>query len=95
MVYAKERNAEYRKQKAVLDAHSDFRPLLKQRLKNFILLCDDVDFNAKLMTSGSKQQFVDPTYQRKPAEWKFLYRLGKESVQEAKAFAQEWLTDLK
>lgn len=95
LAYAKERNAEYKKQKAVLDAHSDFRPQLRMRLKNFIALCDDVDFNAKLMPSGRKQEFMNPEYQRKPAEWKFLYRLGKEPVMEAKAFAQEWLADLK
>ncbi|WP_428668342.1 hypothetical protein [Runella sp.] len=95
LAYAKERNAEYKKQKAVLDAHSDFRPLLRQRLKDFITLCTDVDFNAKLMPSGSKQVFVNPVYQSKPAEWKFLYRLGKEPVTAAKAFAQEWLTGLK
>jgi hypothetical protein len=93
--YAKERNAEYKKQKAVLDEHSDFRPLLRQRLKDFIALCDDVDFNAKLIPSGSKQEFFNPLYQRKPAEWKFLFRLGKAPVGEAKAVAQEWLASLK
>ncbi|MCP1383558.1 hypothetical protein [Runella salmonicolor] len=92
---AQERNVEYKKQTAILDAHSDFRPLLRQRLKNFIALCDEVDFNAKLVPSGRKQEFINPLYQRKPAEWKFLYRLGKTPVLEARAFAQEWLTDLK
>ncbi|NBB17967.1 hypothetical protein GVN20_01245 [Runella sp. CRIBMP] len=92
---AQERNIEYKKQNAILDAHSDFRPLLRQRLKNFIVLCDDVDFNAKLIPSGRKQDFINSLYQRKPAEWKFLYRLGKTPVMEARAFAQEWLTDLK
>ncbi|RDB03607.1 hypothetical protein DVG78_23175 [Runella aurantiaca] len=92
---AQERNVEYKKQTAILDAHSDFRPLLRQRLKNFIALCDDVDFNAQLRPAGRKQEFIQPAYQRKPAEWKFLYRLGKTPVMEARAFAQEWLTDLK
>lgn len=91
---AKERNAEYRKQKAVVDAHSDFRPALRKRLQHFIALCDDVNFDAKVTTSGYRREFVSETYQRKPQEWKFLYRIGKEPVMEARAFAQEWLTDL-
>ncbi|MFN8344660.1 MAG: hypothetical protein U0X91_06640 [Spirosomataceae bacterium] len=95
LAYARERNAEYKKQRAVLEAHSNFRPLLQQRLRDFIALCDEVDFNAKLMPSGRKQEFINPAYQRKPAEWKFLYRLGETPVTEAKAFAQEWLADLK
>lgn len=95
LAYAKERNAKYKKQMAVLEAHSDFRPQLRQRLNGFIALCNDVDFNAKLIPSGNKQEFFNPLYQRKPAEWKFLYRLGKVPVMEAKAVAQEWLADLK
>lgn len=93
--YAKERNAQYKQQKAVLDAHTDFRPVLRKRLKSFIALCDDVDFNAQLRPAGRKQEFIHPEYQRKPAEWKFLYRLGKTPVMEARAFAQEWLANLK
>ena len=91
---AKEQNVDYRRQKAVFDAHSDFRPLLKTRLKEFIALCNDVDFGATLMPNGHKQEFINPAYQRKPSEWKFLYRLGSEPVMEAKAFAQQWLADL-
>lgn len=91
---AKERNSDYKKQKAVFDAHSDFRPMLRQRLKDFIALCNDVDFGAKTMPNGYKQDFVNPVYRQKPSEWKFLYRLGKEPVMEARAFAQQWLSDL-
>ncbi|MBC7893750.1 MAG: hypothetical protein H7Y12_16140 [Sphingobacteriaceae bacterium] len=91
---ARQRNAEYRRQKAFFDAHSDFRPLLRQRLTAFVALCNDVDFKASLMPSGARREFVDPVYQRKPAEWKFLYRLGPEATLAARTFAQEWLTGL-
>lgn len=43
---------------------------------------------------GRKQEFANPFYQRKPAEWKFLYRLGKEPVAEARLFAKQWLAEL-
>lgn len=84
-----------RKQKAEFDAHADFRPLLKKRLQDFIGLTETVDFEARLVSMGYKQEFANPIYQRKPAEWKFLYRLGKEPVTEARLFAQQWLAELR
>jgi hypothetical protein len=90
-----EKLAQYRRQRAEFDAHADVKPLLRQRLKDFITLTETVDFQARLIPLGSKQEFANPVYQRKPAEWKFLYRLGKEPVMEARSFAQQWLTDLK
>ncbi len=92
---AKTHNADYRKQKAALDAASDFRPLLKKQLQAFVALCDDVDFGAKLYPSGSKQYFVNPAYQRKSSEWKLLYRIGKTPTMAARQFAQEWVSELK
>ncbi|WP_040005801.1 hypothetical protein [Fibrisoma limi] len=90
----KQRNGDYRKQKAEFDAHADYRPLLRQRLKDFIALCSDVNFDAKVTTQGYRREFVDAAYTSKPAEWKFLYRLGKEPVMEARSFARNWLADL-
>ena len=89
-----ERIAQYRRQKAEFDAHADFRPLLKKRLQDFITLSSSVDFDARLVSMGYKQEFANPVYQRKPAEWKFLYRLGKEPVMAANTFAQEWIASL-
>ena len=91
----KEQLAQYRRQKAEFDAHADFKPLLQKRLQDFITLSETVDFEARLIPMGYKQEFANPVYQRKPAEWKFLYRMGQEPVAEARAFAQKWLADLK
>ncbi|GAB4031836.1 hypothetical protein [Spirosoma jeollabukense] len=90
----KDRLVQERKQKAEFDAHADYRPLLKQRLQAFITLSESVDFEARLVPMGRKQEFANPVYQRKPAEWKFLYRLGKEPVAEARVFAKQWLAEL-
>jgi hypothetical protein len=87
-------NEAYRQQKAALDAHSDFLPRLRNQLQTFITLCNNVDFEARLMPYGSKREFVNPTYRNKPAEWKLLYRIGKEPVMAARDFAQSWLADL-
>lgn len=91
---AKTHNVDYRKQKATLDAASDFRPQLRQQLRAFVALCDDVDFGTKLHANGSKQEFVNPVYQRKSDAWKLLFRMGKTPVMAARQFAQEWLTEL-
>lgn len=91
---AKTHNADYRRQKAALDAASDFRPLLRSQLRAFLALCNDVDFSAKLASSGSKQEFVNPAYQRKSNAWKLLFRMGEAPVMAARSFAQEWLADL-
>ncbi|RYC66618.1 hypothetical protein [Spirosoma sordidisoli] len=91
---AKIHNAEYRKQKAALDAASDVRPPLRKQLRAFVALCDEVDFGAKLYASRSKQYFVNPAYERKPGTWKLLFRMGKTSTMAARQSAQEWLTAL-
>lgn len=93
-VLDKGRLAEERKKKAKFDAHADFKPLLKKRLQDFINLSESVDFEARLIPMGRKQAFANPVYERKCAEWKFLYRLGKEPVTEAQLFAKQWLADL-
>ncbi|MBO0952577.1 hypothetical protein [Fibrella forsythiae] len=91
---AKIHNAEYRKQKAALDAASDVRSPLRKQLRAFVALCDEVDFGAQLYASGSKQHFVNPAYERKPDAWKLLFRMGKVPTIAARQFAQEWLTAL-
>lgn len=85
--------AHQRRQKVEFDAHADFRPLEK-RLQDFIALSETVDFDARLVPIGYKQEFANPLYQRKPTEWKFLYRSGKELVAETRLFAQQWLAEL-
>lgn len=70
------------------------QPLLKKQLTAFVALCNDVDFNAKLITNGTGQEFVRPAYRAKSANWKLLFRMGKEPVMAARAFAQAWLADL-
>lgn len=94
-VLNKERLTQEHQQKANFDAHADFRPLLKKRLQNFISLSESIDFEARLVPMGRKQIFANPVYEHKCAEWKFLYRLGKEPVDEARLFAKQWLTELR
>jgi hypothetical protein len=72
----------------------DFRQLIKTRLQKFLDLSGTVDFNAQLRDVFGKQKFVNPTYEGKPAEWKQIFRAGKEVTDAARKFAHQWLTEL-
>jgi hypothetical protein len=37
----------------------------------------------------------EPGYTRQTEQWKFLFRIGKESVTAACAFAADWLKELR
>jgi hypothetical protein len=77
------------------DYPSDVRQLLTTRLRAFLTMSATVDFSAKLIEKDNKKlQFVDPTFESMPREWKMLYRAGKPSVDAARVAAQEWLKAL-
>jgi hypothetical protein len=71
--------------------------MVRQRLQSFLELSASVDYNAALKKDlySNKMLFVNPDYERKPYAWKFCYRLGKETVDELRLFAKEWLAELK
>ena len=69
--------------------------LLKRKLKEFLQLTSDIDYGAKLEQRGNKKVFSDPTLEMKDAFWKACFRSGKPTVMAARAFAQQWLLELK
>lgn len=71
------------------------RELIKQRLKEFLSLTADIDWEAKLVESGRLKKFADPKLEAKGTEWKRCFRAGKETITAARAFAQSWLASLK
>ncbi|MEO5893271.1 MAG: hypothetical protein ABIQ31_23675, partial [Ferruginibacter sp.] len=74
---------------------ADYALIIKARLKKFLDITSDVDFNAELKTSYNKKVFVNTAYERKSTEWKQAFRAGKEITTMARAFAAQWLTELK
>jgi hypothetical protein len=74
---------------------SDPKSLLKQRLQQILDITADVDFSAELRV-GYKglKYFVNPDYQKKPAEWKMAFRAGKPATDAIRAAAQQWLKEL-
>ena len=77
------------------DYPSDIRQLITTRLQAFLSMSATVDFSAKLIEKENKKmEFVNPTFESMPREWKMLYRAGKPSVDAARAAAQDWLKAL-
>ena len=76
------------------DYPEDPRPVIANRLKEFLALSADVDYTAKLARQGDLSTFATPAYQSKSSQWKMCYRAGKEATDAARAAAQAWLKDL-
>ena len=73
---------------------SDPKLLVANRLRAFLEVSRDVNFNAQLTDKNGKKVFADPALEAKPAEWKMLFRAGKPATDAARAFAQKWLAEL-
>jgi hypothetical protein len=72
----------------------DPKPLIARRLREFMQLSADVDFNATLKTQDGLSTFENPAYQAKPSQWKMCFRAGREATTAARAAVQAWLTEL-
>jgi hypothetical protein len=72
----------------------NLKTLLKKRLNEFVQVASSVDFAAETRGEGRARKFVRADYERRPAEWKTLYRLGKAPTLAATEFARQWLKEL-
>lgn len=73
----------------------DPKLLLKKRLQEMIDITGDVDYAAELKEGyKGKKVFVNPVYEKKPAEWKLAYRAGKPATDAMRAAAAQWLKEL-
>ena len=73
---------------------SDHREKIKQRLNRFLELAATVDFDAELKQVGKMKKFVKQEYEGKPYDWKQIFRAGKEVIEPAQQFAEQWLKEL-
>lgn len=65
------------------------------KLKKMLEYTKGIDYNAALVEKYGKKRFVNPTYEGKRTEWKQGFRAGKEVTEQARAFAEKWLSELK
>lgn len=73
---------------------AQYKELVKRRLQHFVDVAKTVDFTAALKEVQGKKKFVNPAYEGKSAEWKMIFRAGKEVIQPAIAFAEQWIREL-
>ena len=73
---------------------NNLKAVLRKRLDQFISTASTVDFAAQTRQDGRMLRFVNPTYERKPSDWKLLYRAGQAPVQAALQFARAWRKEL-
>ena len=72
----------------------DHRSLIANRLRHFLDVSRDVDYEARLVDKDGKKMFADPALEARPKEWKMCFRAGKPATDAARTFAQKWLNDL-
>jgi len=80
-----------------LSYNSVDRPVVRnvaRRLREFLTMSADVNFDAKLVTSNGAKLFADPALQGKPDAWKMCFRAGREATAAARTAAQAWLKEL-
>jgi hypothetical protein len=70
------------------------KELVKMRLKEFLALTADMNFDAKLIDRDGHKRFADPALEAKDGLWKRCFRSGKETITAARAYAQQWLKEL-
>lgn len=73
----------------------EVKQYLELKLVEFLELTSDIDFNAKLFLHKEKWKFENPVYEAMDYNWKKCFRAGKETIEAARAFAGQWLKELK
>lgn len=67
---------------------------IKGRLLQFLEETKDIDYNAELVTKNGKKYFVNKAYESKGNRWKMAFRAGKEVVEPAREFVQQWIAEI-
>lgn len=67
---------------------------IKRRLQQYLDIEATVDFSATVKEVNGKKKFVNTTYEYKPADWKKVYRAGKEVNDVVKPFVTSWVKEL-
>ncbi len=76
------------------DYPENINEFVADKLKKMLEYTKDIDYNAALVEKYGKKRFVNPAYEGKRTEWKQGFRAGKEVTEQARAFAEKWLSEL-
>lgn len=67
---------------------------IAKRLREFLTVTADVDFNAKLKPVDGRLLFENSLYQNKAQAWKLCFRAGREATSAARAAVASWLKEI-
>jgi vacuolar-type H+-ATPase subunit H len=67
---------------------------VKMRMQQFLDETKDIDFSAQLIEKNGKKYFANKAYESKGNRWKMAFRAGKEAVETARTFVQQWMTEI-
>ena len=68
---------------------------VKEKLQAYLDATTDVDFNAQLFDKNGKKYFVNKDYEYKGSRWKLAFRAGRDAVEAGRAFAKQWMEEIK
>lgn len=74
---------------------ADHLQYVKVKLQSFLDATADIDFTAQLTEKNRKKYFVNPVYERKGNRWKLAFRAGKDAVEAGRAFATQWIAEIR
>jgi vacuolar-type H+-ATPase subunit H len=67
---------------------------VKKRMQEFLEETKDIDFSAQLVEKNGKKYFVNKEYESKSNRWKMGFRAGKEAVEAARIYVQQWMKEI-
>lgn len=67
---------------------------VKMRMQQFLDETKDIDFNAQLIEKNGKKYFANKAYESKGNRWKMAFRAGKDAVETARTFVQQWINEI-
>ena len=72
---------------------ADVKQLIRRRLEEYLSLAATVNFDA-VLTAPDKyntRKFVNPDYEKKSLQWKYIFRAGREVNSVVTSFVKDWL----
>lgn len=87
----------YEEQLAVWESKFPANEMLyvRQQLIKFMDETRNIDYGAELISKNGRKYFENPQYERKNNYWKMGFRAGREVVEPARQFIEQWLQEIK
>ncbi|WP_407520231.1 hypothetical protein PDL71_09255 [Lacibacter sp. MH-610] len=67
---------------------------VKMRMQQFLDETKDIDFNAQLVEKNGNKYFANKVYESKSYRWKMGFRAGREAVEAARTFVEQWMNEI-